>query len=90
MKRFRGLGPKQEEVFRQIAFGHDGTGCPRATLRALEAKGLIVGADVPTYGPTMAPMDRIPIMVRRYTVTLPLHMEYCRWCSEQPDDEVPA
>jgi hypothetical protein len=83
VKRFRGLGPKQEEVFRQIAFGHDGAGCPRKTLEMLERNGLIESYDEATYGPSSHPIDRIPLMVRKYQITsIALHMEYCQWCSE--------
>ncbi len=88
MSNFRNLPAKQSEAFEQIALASDGAEYARGTLKALERKGLIIGWDVPTYGPTRAPMDRIPLMVRRYAVPLPIHAEWCQWCADNlPDDE---
>ena len=85
-KRFRHLPPKQQEAFEQIALMSDGSGFPRRTLEALERKGLIVGTDEPLYGSSGTVMDRIPMIVRRYQVPMPLHREWCQWCSENVED----
>jgi hypothetical protein len=87
-KRFRGLPKKQEDALAQIAILSDGTDFTRSVVKALEEKGLIVGVDEATYGPSSAPIDRIPIMVRRYHVPLPIHMEWCQWCSDHIEEDV--
>lgn len=81
-KRFMGMNARQQAVFDQIAVG----GNPfahRAILKGLEAKGLVVGRDVQTFGPTNHPLDRFPLTVREYAVPLGIHIQWCAWCSEQ-------
>ena len=82
-KRFRGLSARQQDVFEAIATGHDSPPAARSLLDALERKGFIAYETVPMYGPTNAPIDRIPMMVRSYYVPLPIHAEWCEWCSDQ-------
>ncbi len=81
-RRFMGLTPAQSDAFERIAICQP-PNASRKTLEALEKMGLIVGHDVPTYGPTSHPLDRIPMMVREYAVPLPIHYQWCQWCTEQ-------
>lgn len=76
MKTFRNLTPAQSRVFEQIAIGND-RGHNYRIINRLFAAGLIDREEVRDgYFHTW-----------RYFVPLPLHMEWCQWCSEQPDDE---
>ncbi len=86
MKWFRGLSGAQLRAFEDIAEDGEGAGFSPATLRALEAKGLIVGRVENIYGPTSAPIDRIPMRVTLYHVPLPIHMEWCQWCADHADE----
>lgn len=81
-KRFAGLTPAQQRVFEQIATGND-AGHNNRTLGALVHKGLIEKEQTPggSYrGKTI-------FWITRYYVPLPVHMRWCVWCAEQPDDE---
>lgn len=74
MKRFRGLTEAQERVLGLIAMGMDGLH-HRGTTRALEKRGLIVSRIEET-------ATRIGLVrVRRWSVPLPIHMEWCEWCA---------
>lgn len=79
-----GCTRQQVAVFEQIAMNNDGGHHP-ATLAVLERKGLIVGEYEPVYGPGRHPIDRIPIMIRRYHVPLHVNLQWCVWASEQPE-----
>lgn len=81
-RRFMGLNAKQQAVFDQIAVGFGNPNASRSMLAAMEAKGLIVSHEVPMYGSGNSPIDRIPMMVSEYAVPLPIHMQWCAWCSE--------
>jgi len=74
MTRFRGLPKRQSEVFEQIAIGNDGGHHPKV-LQALLDKGLIERGEQQLGGWP-------PMTVYRYWVPIPIHMEWCEWCSE--------
>lgn len=73
-KNFRDLTNAQQRVLGLIAINED-LGHNERVYRALEAKGLIVGEDENRGGFP-------PLTVRRYHVPMPVHMEWCTWCSE--------
>ena len=73
---------RQIEVFEQIGSGVTNPSCGVSTLNALSLKGLIdsweqvVGRD--GFGEIKLP---------RWYVPIPVHMQWCKWCSEQPESE---
>jgi hypothetical protein len=77
MKRFRDLPKAQSFVFEQIAINNDAGHHP-ATLKALMKKGLIEE--------TRERQGAFSIF--RYHVPIPIHMEWCNWCSKQPGNEL--
>ena len=79
MTAFDRLSPRQLAVFEQIATGH-GVGHPQRTLDSLERLNLVTSANFNVGG-------RPPVIVKRYIVPLPVHMAWCEWCAEQPDEE---
>lgn len=77
---FRGLSNKQAEVLGQMCVGQEDGHNPR-TLKALEAKGLLVGYDeIVTEG-------GISVKTLRYFVPTPVHIEWCEWCAANVGDE---
>lgn len=79
----KGLSKKAISAFEQIAIGE---ALPRAhskTLDSLLAKGLILRGRDKVLG-----RDALgKITVPQYFVPLPVHMQWCEWCSEQPFTE---
>ena len=76
-KRFRQLPPKQSEVFEQVASGNS-RGHHPATLLALCGKGLIEFHDA------VLGKDHFGnIIVKVPYVPVPIHMEWCQWCSDE-------
>jgi len=80
-----GLTKSQREVFEDIGsggFGNLASARPKAIKRLLEV-GAIVEA-----GKTLVHQDRFGEVYRTdYAVPIPLHMEWCRWCSDNYDEE---
>jgi hypothetical protein len=75
----KGLTKAQREAFEQIAVNlpHRAT---HKTLLALRAKGLI------GYTDKVIGRDALgKITVPEWFVPLPVHMQWCQWCSEQPE-----
>lgn len=69
---------RQRAAFEQIGIGQDAGHHP-ATLAALESKGLIASTrEIEGYP---------PVTIKRYHVPLPLHMQWCAWCSENVGGE---
>lgn len=68
---FRNLLQEESDVFEQIAINND-MGHPPAVLKRLEVKQLIV-KKVESNG------------MKHYYVPIPIHIEWCQWCSEQPE-----
>ena len=73
---------RQREVFEQIAVGND-LGHHRRTIDALTRKGLVEQIGTRVLGRDALGAITIPI----YEVPIPLHMQFCRWASENIDDE---
>lgn len=73
------LTAAQRDTLSAIAVGMDGGHNPR-TLAVLAERGLIVG-----YRETLPGSP--PVEVVRWEVPLPVHVEWARWCAEQPEDE---
>lgn len=63
------------EAFEAIAVGQD-AGHSHMTIRALLKAELIVV----THPRRIGVVD--PVMVARYAVPWPVHMQWCEWCSE--------
>ena len=85
MERFRNLSETQAKAFELIAINQDGGHHPR-TLEALEKKGLITKHEVQTYGKGNSPIDRIPMIIYRYSVPLAVHIEWCEWISKEEEE----
>jgi hypothetical protein len=75
-KNFRGLSDAQSAAFEQIAIINDG-GHNLRVIQSLLAKGLIERRMESRGGGFHA---------FRYDVPLPVHVEWCEWCSRQPDE----
>jgi len=71
------LTPRQRDVLGLIAVGQDG-GHSRAILTSLERRGLIV-----PYTEQRSPLLRIT----RWEVPVHIHIQWCAWCAEQPDED---
>lgn len=80
------LSEKQRHVLGMIAINED-TGHPPATIRALIKKGLIDSFEEEIFGRGNSPIDRIPLVVTRYYVPLPIHIIWCEWCSQNISEE---
>lgn len=76
----KGLPVNAVEAFEQIATGNALPAMTKGTAAKLLAKGLIErGADKQF-------SDRLgKFSVPQYFVPLPVHMDWCEWCSEQPE-----
>ncbi len=76
-----GCTKRQIEVFEQICIGQIPDAAP-ATLNVLLSKKL-VECERETVG-----KDRFgPITLPHWSVSIPIHMQWCQWCSEQPESE---
>ena len=69
---------RQREVFEQISCGVANPRCGANTLNALSLKGLIE-AEWEVVGRDGLGEIKVP----RWFVPLPIHMQWCGWCSEQ-------
>lgn len=85
-KYFRKLPKHQSEVFEQIAIGFDQFHHHK-TIEALEKKGLIIRRETKVYGRGNTVLDRMPMTVYRYEVPIPIHMEWCQWCTTVENGE---
>ncbi len=83
---FNTLTKKQQDVLGYIAINQDEGHDPKTTA-ALEELGLIEGYEEEIFGKGDSPIDRMPMVVRRFAVPLPIHMAWCFWCSENISDE---
>ncbi len=72
------LTPAQRRVLGLIACGEDGGHRPKV-LATLEDKCLIVGHEVTLPG-------RFPVTVVRWEVPIGIHIQWCEWCAQQPDE----
>lgn len=78
-----GMTPAQKRDFEFIAVGQRPLG-GKSTINALLAKGLIQEDR-----PELLGRDRFgPIEIPRWYVPLPIHMDWCEWCAQQPDNEL--
>lgn len=73
------LSTRQLDVLGAIACGQDQGHNPR-TLRALEARGLIVSHRETLPG-------QFPVEVTRWELPVSRHIEWARWCAEHADDD---
>ena len=79
------LPKRQRDVLGFVAIGED-AGQPRSVLKALERKGLIAPYEQLIYGTGSSPIDRIPMMVIRWRVPLPVHRAWAAWCAGQEEE----
>lgn len=78
----RGMTKPQIDAFERIAIGQDAPIHPKSA-GALLARGLIIGQKV-----TIGRDAFGPIEIMRYHVPLPIHVQWCEWCSEQPENAI--
>jgi hypothetical protein len=75
----KGCSKAQREVFEQIATGVTNPFCATKILTVLEHKGLIAKEWELLH-------DKFgDYRVPRWYVPIPIHMQFCNWCSEQPE-----
>ncbi len=78
----KGLSPRAVEAFERICIGDRLPQMTGATVNKLLAKGLI------EKGPEKQLGDRLgKFSIPQYQVPMPLFIQWCEWCSEQPDFE---
>ena len=75
-----GMTAAQRAAFEQIATNGYGPFHPKV-IAALLARGLIVRSEDEILGRDAFGIISIPT----YAVPIPFHMQWCEWCSEQPD-----
>lgn len=81
VKTFLNLSKAQERALSLIAINMHPFAHPK-TIKVLLDKGLIVKHERTIYGKGNSPIDRIPMGTNDYEVPLPVHYEWCKWCSE--------
>lgn len=86
-RQFEGLSVPQTDALGMIATGSDGSGIRRDVLAVLERKGYIVSESRDVYGNGRAPINRIPVRVRVYSVPLAVHARWCAWCATLPNPQ---
>lgn len=80
------LTANQHDVLSAIAIGEDG-GHSLRTLHSLVAKGLIEAHQQIWMGNGHGVIDRVPMVVTRYTMPIFVHIAWCQYWSEQELDE---
>ncbi len=84
---FKGLTSAQYNVFAQITINKQPYAA-RSTIEALLKKGLIVKiAPRAVFGKGTSIFDRMPVLVEQYAIPISVHLEWCAWCAEHPDEE---
>lgn len=74
-----GMTQAQRRDFELIAINERPLGGHR-TIKALKARGLIKEAP-----PKVVGRDALgTITIPQWEVPIPIHMQWCKWCSEQP------
>ena len=79
---FGSLSKRQIEALCDVAFGGNGWGFSDRTMKSLERHGLIEPQKV-----TLAEPGQIPMRVTVWEMPIGAHIDFCAWCSEQPEDE---
>lgn len=77
---FDKLPPRQQETLGRIAINDDTCVAP-ATAQALIRKGLIE-----EYREEKPFSGSVTISIKRYRVPIAVHIAWCRWCAEQPEE----
>lgn len=78
----KGLGARATEAFERICIGDALPPMSKGVTAKLLAKGLI------ERGPDKQLGDRFgKYSIPQYFVPFPVHIDWCEWCSEQPDLE---
>jgi len=83
---FAKLTKPQLDVLGKISIGFD-EGHNQKTLAVLEKLGMIVGEDQEILGLGSSPLDRIPLVVRRFQMPIHVHIAWCSWCEATITDE---
>lgn len=77
----------EQDVLGWIYIGKD-SGHSRRTIASLLKKGWIVEYEDAIPGTGTSVIDRLPLIVKRYTYPhIAAHMAWCEWCSQQPDED---
>jgi hypothetical protein len=79
-KDIAALSKQQRHVLGCICINQDG-GHARSTLDSLEKRGLIASWDEDAGG-------HPPMTIKRYGAPFDVHMAWCQWCSEQPEEDL--
>jgi len=76
-----GLTKRAREVFEQIAIGNDGGHHPQLIASLLRAGLIEQHDDVVPSG-----LRGVSMTIHRYSVPLPVHLDWCLWCGENVTD----
>ncbi len=74
----------QRDAFEQIAVNHHPR-CKWPTIDALLKAGVIERDEGEKRRDAIGVYE-----IPKFTVPLPVHMQWCKWCSEQPDNVLEA
>lgn len=78
----RGMTKAQKEAFERIAI-NEHPRCGWLTLDALLARGVIKRGEGETRKDAMGTYE-----IPSFFVPLPIHIQWCQWCSEHAEEEV--
>jgi hypothetical protein len=78
----KGMTKAQIETFEQIAVGNALPPMSMKQIKALEANGVIHLA-----GNKILRDEMGSFSLPQYEVPIPVHMQWCKWCSEQPENQ---
>lgn len=78
----KGMTKPQIEAFEEIAIGNALPVTFRGTIRVLENRGLIERTADKIL---QDELGKYPLP--QYQVPIPYHMQWCQWCSEQPESQ---
>lgn len=79
----KGLGASATIAFERIATGESLPPMSKGIAAKLLAKGLIDHGD-----PKICRDSLGAYSIPQYFVPLPVHMKWCEWCADQPDEDV--
>ena len=77
---FDGLSELQTDALCNVAFGGNGGGLRRQTLKSLEDRGLIERVV------ERSREGNLIFAITKWEMPLPVHIAFCAWCATQPLD----
>lgn len=76
----KGMTKAQRQWFERIATGTHGSLVPKKTMAVLLERGLVEHIGNQKFG-----SGPLAVLVKEYDVPIPVHVQWCQWCSEVVD-----